>query len=87
MGTVKVENIDITWEEKNSGKYQSTSILSGGKCQARITKINGEIDPERTYTSQYCRKHNLGRYAKSSKLSDKEIKDDNKRGFFSRLFG
>lgn len=56
------EDVLISHEEYCSGKYQNVSSISG-KHYARIFYVNGEINPNATYSDNYLRKNKIGKYA------------------------
>jgi hypothetical protein len=65
----------VWWQEEKlpdgdilSGKYQSISHYSDGNY-AKVWYVGNRFDPERTYTSAYCKKNNLGKYANSGTSS------------------
>ena len=67
------KDVEISHEEYCASKYQHVSSISG-KHYARITYVNGDIDPNQTYSSFYLKKHNIGKYAgggSSAKTSSK----------------
>ncbi len=71
---MRSEWVVLPWDE--SLKY-AHRILGGKDCEserlnefAKVEiwyKDNGEIDPDLTYDSAYCRKNGLGKYAKQGK--------------------
>ena len=69
------KDVEISHEEYNASKY-AHRILQSGKEYARITYVDGDIDPDQTYTDYYLKKHNLGKYASrgSSSSSSKSSK-------------
>lgn len=64
FGSITYKDVEISHEEYLNyfWKYQSISHKSG-KHYARICYIGSTVDPDRTYTEKYCKKHNLGKYA------------------------
>lgn len=53
-------------EYPKDGKYQSVSSVSG-KVYARVWyNDDGSVNADQTYSSSYCKKNGLGKYAKSS---------------------
>ena len=59
-GSISFKEIPIS--KNDLGKYKSTSF-AGGKVTAKICLVGDAIDPDRTYTDQYCRQHKLGKYS------------------------
>lgn len=62
------EDVLISHEEYCSGKYQNVSIISG-KYYARMFYVNGEINPNATYSDNYLRKNKIGKYANGGSSS------------------
>ena len=65
------ETIEISLEEYNSGKYQSTSTR-GSNRYADVYYNNGKIVPESTYTDRYQKEKGIGKYAPDQKADVKK---------------
>lgn len=77
----------VWWQEEKlpdgdilSGKYQSISHYSDGNY-AKVWYVGNRFDPERTYTSAYCQKNNLGKYANSGTSSKSSSSSSSSKGF------
>ncbi len=80
------EDVLISHEEYCSGKYQNVSTISG-KHYARIFYVNGEINPNSTYSDSYLRKNKLGKYAGSGSSSSSKSSKSSGRGLGAALGG
>lgn len=80
------KDVEISHEEYCSGKYQNVSSISG-KHTARIWYVNGEIDPNKTYSDSYLRKNKIGKYASSGSSSSKSSSSGSGFGLGAALGG
>lgn len=80
------KDVEISHEEYCSGKYQNVSSISG-KHEARIWYVDGEIDPNKTYSDNYLRKNKIGKYANNSSSSSSSSQSDSGLGLGAALGG
>ena len=79
---------DVRMSNPDFEKYQSIYRKGAGKESVFYVQMwydnDGNIDPDLTYTSAYCKKHGIGKYAKSSSGSSSGRSSSGSRSSSSR---